>query len=76
MQINIKEISLNFQECKNLLFVSLGSGVNYQLYGQTENGFNRKTAKDKLLTTGDGFFLEGTSLGAGFLMGLGRLWAG
>lgn len=33
MQINIKEISLNFQECKNLLFVSLGSGVNYQLYG-------------------------------------------
>lgn len=28
------------------------------------------------LTAGDGYFLEGTSLGAGFLMGLGRLATG
>lgn len=56
--------------------MSLGSGVNYQLYGQSEMGIQRLPAKDKKLTAGDGFFLEGTSLGAGFLMGLGRLWSG
>lgn len=56
-----------------MLFMSFGSGVNFQLYGDSENGFERKPAKDKALTAGDGYFLEGTSLGAGFLKGLCRL---
>jgi hypothetical protein len=37
--------------------MSLGSGVNFQLYGVGENGFERKPAKDPSLTHGDGFFL-------------------
>ena len=55
--------------------MSLGSGVNYQLYGKNEKGvFNRKAVSDVALTAGgDGYFLEGTCLGGGFLMGVGRL---
>lgn len=53
--------------------MSLGSGVNFQLYGDSGKGFERKPAKDKALAAGDEFFLEGTCLGAGFLMGLSRL---
>lgn len=57
--------------------MSLGSGLNFQLYGEGEKGFERQKSKDPSLTkSGDGFFLEGTSLGAGFLMGVGKLWTG
>ena len=61
------------QEFSVVLFMSLGSGVNFQLYEDSGKGFERKHAKDKAITAGDGFFLEGTCLGAGFLMGLSRL---
>lgn len=57
--------------------MSLGSGVNFQLYGEGEKGFERQKTIDPSLTkSGDGYFLEGTSLGAGFLMGLGKLYSG
>jgi hypothetical protein len=57
--------------------MSLGSGVNFQLYGEGERGFERQQTKDCELTkSGDGYFLEGTSLGAGFLMGIGKLCTG
>ena len=64
---------ITLKEVEKVIFMSVGSGVNFQLYGSTEKGIERLAASDPSLTTGDGYFLEGTSLGAGFLMGVGKL---
>lgn len=50
--------------------------MNFQLYGKGDQGYERQKAKDVKMSLGDGFFLEGTCLGAGYLMGLGRMLTG
>lgn len=51
--------------------------MNYQKYGRGQKGYERKKAEDiSTASTADGYLLAGTSLGAGFLMGLGRLMTG
>jgi pantothenate kinase len=60
----------------SFLFMSLGTGVNFQKFEVGEKGFERRQAEDLATAGPDGFFLGGTSLGAGFLMGLGKLVSG
>lgn len=58
------------------LFMSLGTGVNFQKFEVGEKGFERRQAEDPSTAGPDGYFLGGTSLGAGFLMGVGKLVSG
>ena len=59
-----------------MLFVSLGSGANYSKYNLTENGLERVKADDPKDSEDGGCFLGGTSLGAGYLVGLCKLTTG
>ena len=52
------------------VFVSLGSGVNWQTFGEGEHGIERKKVKNKVY---DDYIMDGTNLGAGFIMGLGKM---
>ena len=54
----------------SFIFVSLGSGVNWQIFGEGDKGIERKKVNEKVY---DDFIMDGTNLGAGFLMGLGKL---
>jgi hypothetical protein len=49
--------------------MSLGTGCNWQIFGDGDNGIERKQVEGAI----HGFLLEGTNLGAGFLMGFGKL---
>lgn len=68
----LKEVA---DEASKFIFVSLGSGVNWQIFGQGQGG---QAIERKRLEEGPKgeFIMEGTNLGAGFLMGLGRLLTG
>ena len=52
------------------MFVSLGSGVNWQIFGEGEEGIERKKVKSKVY---DDYIMDGSNLGAGFIMGLGKM---
>ena len=50
--------------------MSFGSEVNWQVFGEGEQGIERQKLK---IVKGSEYIMDGTNVGAGYLMGLGKL---